>query len=875
VAGYHLSIVKETASETFLQCLNDMTFDLVFVDSDAPPSSLEPLIERISKLRPNTPLVVIATTMKWQVSVALMRAGAIDILPEEGLEKVFPECIERLFGYRRRSPLHLRRQPFERAQLFEAFAAHHTDVLWIVDPHNASRLIYVSPSYLQVWGRDPDTLYADMGQWIETVHSEDRRLLKSGWDDYAARGETYSLMYRIHHPELGVRWIEENGFPIHNHAGDLIYVGSITRDVTEQKLASDRLRESEQKFRNLLEGLPQLIWTCTSTGECNFLGPQWETYTGISTEAHATAWKAAIHPDDYAMAMQAWDEAVKSAKIYDLTLRLKRHDGVYRWFKHQAMPLKDASGQIILWLGSSTDIHEQIITERKLIQESERICALGDNLHNGALYQMMESDDGKLAYSYMSASIEHITGLSSEDMINDIHSIHHLVHPEDLEGLLNEEYYSRLHAKPHDYQFRICLPNGDIRWLHCRSSPRQFDEGVRVWDGIISDITERKVAEESLKDADRRKDEFIALLAHELRNPLAPMHNALHMMRLTNEPCLQAEARLAIERQMKHMVRLVDDLLDISRITKNKLELRREVTDLKQVLFNAVETVEPLITEMKHELEITLPENSLMLDGDAMRLSQIFANLLNNAAKYTPCGGKIRLMAGYDGDNAMVIVKDSGIGIPANKLGEVFKMFTQVDSSLERSQGGLGIGLTLVRSLVEMHGGRIEASSPGTGQGCEFTVYLPLVEAATHPPVLAERLGSSVQPAVLNKRVLVVDDNEPSAKTMGWAIELMGHDVKIAHDGVTALSLAEAYLPEVILLDIGLPGMNGYELCRAMRSDERLRKSMIIAQTGWGQEEDKRRSREAGFDHHLVKPVDIAELEHLLLPADSASSCAA
>ncbi|HEY0554011.1 MAG TPA: response regulator, partial [Thermoanaerobaculia bacterium] len=376
------------------------------------------------------------------------------------------------------------------------------------------------------------------------------------------------------------------------------------------------------------------------------------------------------------------------------------------------------------------------------------------------------------------------------------------------------------------------------------------------------------------READRRKDEFLATLAHELRNPLAPIRNGLQILRLAkDDPAAEESARAMIERQVQQMVRLIDDLLDLSRISRGKIELRRERIALEAAVQSAVETSRPLIEKSGHRLTLDLPAEPLFVDADLTRLSQVVANLLNNAAKYTEPGGDIRLAVTGGESGVTISVLDNGVGIPAPMLPQVFEMFTQVDRSLERSQGGLGIGLTLVKRLVEMHGGTVEARSGGHGLGSEFLIRLPLLATAT-TPTAAER-PSHAEPAAgsgFKRRILVADDNVDSAASLEMMLGFMGNEVRTANDGLQAIAEAAAFRPDLILLDIGMPGMNGYDACREIRRQPWGQGIVIVALTGWGQDEDKRRSREAGFDQHLVKPVEPAALGGLLaaLPPEGA-----
>lgn len=394
-------------------------------------------------------------------------------------------------------------------------------------------------------------------------------------------------------------------------------------------------------------------------------------------------------------------------------------------------------------------------------------------------------------------------------------------------------------------------------------------ERITMPDGRLAvvcyyyDTTRLREVEQQLRDADRRKDEFLATLAHELRNPLAPIRNSLHILRLGgNDSAVAKRVHDMIERQVSHMVHLVDDLMEVSRITRGKVELRKQPIDLAGVIHSAVETSKPLMEAAEHRLTISLSPERLTLEGDAVRLAQVLTNLLNNAAKYTETGGRIWLTAFRDGPDAVVSVRDDGIGIPTDMLTKVFDLFAQADGTYSRAQGGLGIGLTLVRSLVELHGGSVEARSEGPGRGSEFVVRLPLMSGAPALPDRHARDASTDSLADLG--VLVVDDNRDSAQSLCMLLQHLGADVHIADGGVAALEALRTHHPEVVLLDIGMPEMDGYEVARRARQRPEGRDALLVALTGWGQEEDRRRSREAGFDHHLVKPLDLAALQELL-----------
>ena len=373
-----------------------------------------------------------------------------------------------------------------------------------------------------------------------------------------------------------------------------------------------------------------------------------------------------------------------------------------------------------------------------------------------------------------------------------------------------------------------------------------------------------------LRDQDRRKDEFLATLAHELRNPLAPIRNGLALIQLgNNDPAILNKATTIMQRQIDQMVRLVDDLLDVARISRNKLELRKEQVDLESVVRSAVETSRPILAAAENELHVRLPAEPVFLEADPVRLAQVFSNLLNNAAKYSQPGGRVSLIASQTGEELTIRVSDTGIGIEPAKLSQIFGMFVQLDSSDQQIQSGLGVGLTLVRTLVEMHGGSIEARSDGHGKGSEFIVRLPALTQASKAASGSETVLD--ERAQVRRRVLVVDDNIDSAESMAMMLELCGHDVATAHDGEKGVELAKEFHPHVALLDIGMPKLDGYEAARSIRQESWGKGIMLVALTGWGQQEDKQRSREAGFDAHLVKPIDFEALEELVANSKDAS----
>ena len=500
-------------------------------------------------------------------------------------------------------------------------------------------------------------------------------------------------------------------------------------------------------------------------------------------------------------------------------------------------------------------------TERRLTEEARReiesrYTSLVQNIKDHSIF-MMDLDGNITTWN---AEAERIIGYTESEILGRHFSV--IFSPEDLRaGKPNQELrQAREDGRAEDERWHV-RKDGSRFWALGIVTP-MHDAGGNLtgFSKILRDMTDRKRAEEALQEADRHKDVFLATLAHELRNPMVPLRNGLQLLRLATEPEAREQARGMMERQLGQMVRLVDDLLDISRISRNKLELRKARIELWAVVQSAVETARPQIEASGHTLTVTLPPTPVYLDADLTRLAQVFWNLLNNSAKYTEPGGRITLTATLQGAEAVVTVEDTGIGIPAQALPHLFEMFSQVDRNLDRAQGGLGIGLALVKGLTESHGGTVKVFSAGEGKGSSFVVRLPVSRGVPVRETQSQTDGAAFGP---RRRILVVDDNRDGASSLAMLLTVMGHDTRIAHDGLEGVELAEAFRPDLIVLDIGLPKLNGLDACRRIREQPWARNVVIAAATGWGQDEDRRRSEEAGFDHHLVKPVDATALGKL------------
>ena len=638
-------------------------------------------------------------------------------------------------------------------------------------------------------------------------------------------------------------------------------------DQTERKRAELRLSESRERFAKLVGQAATGVVEMDAHGNitlvnqkyCDMLGRTEDELIGMGI-VDVTA------PDSVAATMSRIASLVQGGPGFVIDKHYLHKDGSVIPATSSVNALRGPMGEYQGLVAIVLDTTESRQAAERLRASEERYRTLFESVDQGfAILEMIFDEDGTaLDYRFleMNAMFERHTGLV------------------DALGKTAREVAPALDRFWFDTYGRVALSGEAVRFeSEAAAMGRWFDVYATPIGGpgshkvalLFSDITARRRSEEQLRrlaadlsEADRRKTEFLATLAHELRNPLAPIRSGLGIMRLAGDnPNAVLKVREMMERQVGHMVHLIDDLLDVARISGGKLELKRERADLKRVLASAVETSMPLVEAGRHRLDIALPEEVLMVDGDVTRIAQVVANLLNNAAKYTPAGGQIDLSLRADEGMAVITVTDNGVGIPADSLGRVFDMFQQVDHHLERAQGGLGIGLSLVRRLVEMHGGSVTASRAGAGRGSTFEVRLPLAGASAGEAGAGQQEGDAAgQPGGI--RVLVVDDNVDAAMTLSMILEVSGHATRVAHDGIAALETARAFLPQVAFLDIGMPGLNGYETASALRRIPGLEDMLLVALTGWGTESDRLRSSEAGFDHHLTKPAQLQAVQELV-----------
>ena len=765
-------------------------------------------------------------------------------------------------------------------------------------------------------GRDWRFTYVNRQAEALLGRTRDDLLGKNIWEEYApAKGTDFERGYRRAMVENVTvtfeafypphdRWYEVHVYP--SPEGLSVYF----RDVGERKRAEIALLQQERRFRELADAMPQIVWTAGPEGRIDYLNSRWHEFTGLPQTVGNESWGSLLHPEEAPEAKQRWAASVRTGAPFEMELRLRdRKTQSYRWHLIRTVGVQDERGAVLRWFGTSTDIHEQ-----KRAEESSRFLAEASAALAGVV------DYENTLQKVVNLAVPHFADWSAVDMANGDESLRRLAvahqnadkitlahelmqqYPPDpksargafavlrtgkpemvaeitddmlVQGAKDERHLQLIRSL--GLRSYICVPlvvSGKPLGVLTFATAESGRTYTHADLALANDLAHRAgIAIENtqlyqaLREADRRKDEFLATLAHELRNPLAPIRNALQILKMPRVDAATVDrSREMMERQVHHLVRLVDDLLDVSRVMRGKIELRREKIELATVVARAVETVQPLVEAQRHELNIALPSESLLLDADPVRIAQVVGNLLTNAAKYMEPNGRIWLTAERDRDMAVLRIRDNGIGIAPALLPRIFELFVQADHASTKAQGGLGIGLTLVKNLVEMHNGRVEARSDGLCKGSEFVVRLPI-----SPRTLGQDHSRDVEqevhstPLSSGYRLLVVDDNQDAANSLAMLLKLQGHEVRIAYSGMGALEMTKTYTPDVVFMDIGMPGMDGYEAARRIREQPGLGSVVLAALTGWGQQEVRRRTAEAGFNHHLVKPPEPKAVETVLV----------
>ncbi len=894
-AGY--SVVTATTAEEGLLQIADGPIELIVLDQglEEGTTGLD-FFRRVKLAGHNVPAILVTGLQDEHLVVEALRAGVRDFVPKtpnflNHLEPIVTRVLQQVRTERdlAESRIVAREHEAQRRELEHEIAQRKRVeqalreaeeylrlmvesvkdfAIFTVDPQG--RIVSWNPGAEQLFGySEPEVL----GQHLAILFTpEDRAGGIPEQEIAAASARGRATDERWHFRKDGSRFFASGVLtPIFDEENRLRGFTKIARDTTQRKEAEEAVREAAVRLKAIVDTAVDGIITIDEAGLVESMNPAAERIFGYSHEE--------VVGRDVAMLMSPLERSDHSQYLANyLRTGQQKIIGTVREVKgcrkdQSTFPMELAVSET--WLGARrifTGIVRDITLFKKAVEERTGLVA-----ELGAERALLNSllDNAPVGFGFFDQELRFLRLNPALAAINGLPIEAHLGRPlsEVLPSISTEltaAFQRVLDTRVSMVNLEVTgetprLPGQQRYWL-CNLYPVKTQDGTMLGAGaVVTDIDDRKRMEEALKDADRRKDQFLAMLAHELRNPLAPISNAVQIMRLEGPSGPNFEWSIeVIEDQIKHMTRMVDDLLDVSRITRGTVDLQKEPIELAQVVELAVEASRPAIEDYQHALTVTLPNERTVLEVDPPRLAQVLSNLLNNAAKYTPEGGKITLIAERSGPEVVVRVHDNGIGIPAELLPRVFDLFVQADQTLSRSRGGLGIGLTLVRSLVELHGGSVAAHSDGPGQGSEFVIRLPVAAAALVIAHDARQVDNEVDIPYPRRRILVVDDNLKNASSLDVLLSALGQEVHTAHDGQTALKLARQLQPDIVLLDIGLPVMDGYEVARRCRIEPGLERVTLVAMTGYGKEEDRQRSQQAGFDAHLVKPVNVEDLRVLL-----------
>jgi PAS domain S-box-containing protein len=858
------SFVWRAAPDGRIRFVNPWTCSYLGMSADA-------LLDKHWKafVEPSDQILVIDA---WQAMVAGSPLQEVDVR------------LRRADGAYRWHTLHLQTVLDERGQIAEAVGVaidiHHARHAWQMYKASERRLqAAFEAARLGAWEWDMETgvvrLTAQLAQIYDFPPHTEAVTPAELWQrvplDYQPRFQAeltevlndclpFQLDYPIDISGRARRWLRMRGETEFDERGTLKRAHGVTFDISAQRASDQMLSLSERRYRALVEATTALVWSADPQGEILAPSSQWERFTGRPSESHAgSGWLAAVHPDDREEVRRRWLSSVRMQTLHDFTFRMRRHDGVYRMVRAHAAPLYDENRTLQEWFGTTTDVTDQHEANAAIEERNLRLSVAmhAANMTIVSLDLASWSFSWEIGLAAIHGGQPHAIGyktalgyVRAEDRDRLDTLLKQLANGEDSEAHL---------------EFRIQYQGGE-RWMQGSALLQRGERGqpLRIIGSLV-DITERKRMELVLRETDRRKDEFLAMLAHELRNPLAPLRTAIALLqKMGLDGPRVADLIDLMQRQVEHMTRIVDDLLEVSRITQGRITLKQEPIFIGSAIYGAVEAISAMVESRAQRLSVDVPPSATWVSGDATRLSQILVNILNNASKYTPEGGHISIGVTADEDRVTIVIEDTGTGISADLLPNVFELFSQGERTLDRSHGGLGIGLSLVKKLVEMHEGTIVVQSPGPGMGTSVTVRLPRLHQQErqvqhqHQPVAAE---SGEEQAAL--RILVVDDNRDAADSLAMLCETDSHATRVAYASPEAVTLAQSFSPDVALLDIGLPDIDGYELAGLLRP-KGSKTPVLIAITGYGQAEDRLRAQAAGFDYHFVKPVDVEKLLALL-----------
>jgi PAS domain S-box-containing protein len=698
--------------------------------------------------------------------------------------------------------------------------------------------------------------------FFERLHDDDRERVRASVAR-ALEGRPFDEVYRTVGPAGEMKWIHAVGSAVFGEDGQPTQFDGITLDISTDISA-------QQALRAFADAAPAMLWVTEANGVCTFLSRAWTAFTGQPEAAGlGVGWLEMVHPDDRDLARAAFHEALVAQHAFTMEHRVRRPDGRWTWVIDSGEPRRGPDGEFLGFAGAVTDIHDRRLAEDALRQSSQRYSRLLETIDQGfcVIEILLDAQGAPADYRFIETNpvFEQQTGLdrpigrTARELVPT------------LEGFWFQTYGTvALTQQP------VRFTHGSEamgRWFDVFASPIGVPADLHV-AVLFQDISDRKRHQAALLEADRRKDEFLATLAHELRNPLAPIRSAAELLRQGGQDEAQQRRHAGvIGRQVTHLARMIDDLMDVSRMTRDKLELRVAPLVLQDVVHAAAENAHDLLKAGGHALALQLPEAPVIVVADEVRLVQVVLNLLTNAVRYSEPGTRIAVSLTPEAApaQAVIAVQDQGIGIAADQQARVFDLFYQGSGAAGRLHGGLGIGLSLVQRLTHLHGGTVHVHSDGLGRGSRFTVRLPLAGAdVPHPQAAA---APTERPAA-SARVLVVDDNRDAVDLLAEVLRMTGYEVVTAYDGVDGLAEAEASLPDVVVLDLGMPRLDGYGACRALRATDWGRQMKVLALSGWGQPADRDRTREAGFDQHLVKPVDpetLIQAIEQVLGADTAA----
>jgi PAS domain S-box-containing protein len=745
------------------------------------------------------------------------------------------------------------------AAAFRALANHTAVIMWITDA--SGHCIALNKKWYDFTGQAPGE--GEGIGWTNAVHEADRLAAKTTFLAASAAKASFNVEYRLRRHDGAYRWVLDFAEPRFSEDGEYAgYIGSVI-DITERKEAGEALRAANERLRRAQAAarLGTFEWDMRSNrlewsdGIYPLLGLE-----PFSREPSMDLVMQCVPERDRAGLSRLMAEITSKAGEFDIEFRVVGFDGKERWIASIAEVEAGPDGRPAVMRGVDIDVTERRRNRQALAESNAHLMAAFEQTAAGMCEVDLAGRILRVNQRYCS-----MVGRPAAELLQL--RMQDITHEEDLPA--NQALFEAVVETGEAFQIekRYRRPDGSILWVNNTVSrlvlPGETDEDKLITVlAVVVDITARKAAEDALRLADKRKDEFLAMLAHELRNPLAPIGAAASILKLARgDEAKTLRACDIISRQVKHMTGLVDDLLDVSRVTRGLVRLEKKNVDVKRAVSEALEQARPLIEQRQHRVIVQSSPSHAFVEGDHNRLVQVVGNLLHNAAKFTPERGHITLAMDVDDGLVKVVVEDDGVGMTPEMLTGAFELFAQAERTLDRSQGGLGIGLALVRSLIDMHGGRVSAQSEGPGRGSRFEVCLPRIAP---PP---EVLGT---PSQLHRsegqhlKVLVVDDNVDAAQTLAMLIETMGHEVHVLHDPRGALQRADEVRPDLCLLDIGLPHIDGIRLARMFRETPALRASRLVAVSGYGQEVDRERALAAGFDRFFVKPLDESALDELL-----------